>query len=46
MRAPPRREAVICSDPVDRHEADIVPVSRIFGTGIAQAHKKLHRRTS
>src|SRR3546814_6692920 len=30
-------------DQVDRHEADIMPVHRILGSGIAQAHPDLHR---
>ena len=35
----PRRETVICSKPVHGHEADVVPVARIFRPGIAKAHE-------
>src|SRR3546814_8720476 len=38
-----RREAMHVRDQVDRHEADIMPVHRILGSGIAQAHPDLHR---
>ena len=38
----PRAEAVRLGDPVDRHEADVVPVARILPAGIAQTHENLH----
>ena len=38
----PRREAVVGGDPVQRHEADVVPVARIAGAGIAEADDQAH----
>jgi hypothetical protein len=31
---------------IDRHEADIVPVMRVFRAGIAEANKKSHDAAS
>jgi hypothetical protein len=35
---------VIGRDPVQRHEADVVAVARVFRTRIAKPHEKPHRR--
>ena len=32
----------VSRDPVDRHEADIVPVARVFRTDIAETDEELH----
>src|SRR3989338_3101846 len=40
----PRTKAVVGGDAVQRHEADVVAVGRIFRAGIAQAHKEFHCR--
>ena len=40
----PRAEIMHLGDDVGRHEADIVPLKRIFGARIAKADPQLHRR--
>jgi hypothetical protein len=39
---PPRCEPVIGGDPVQRHEADVVAMPGIGGTGVAETGEKFH----
>ncbi len=34
---------MVGGDPVQRHNADVVPIGRIFRARVAKAHEQLHR---